>query len=432
MSNFEKFNISYKKSKIAIIGLGYVGLPLAVEFGKKREVIGFDTNKNRINDLNNLLDSSLETTPEEIKSAKKLIFTNNIDEIKSCQIFIITVPTPIDSKNKPDLTLLKRSCNMIGSIIKKNALVIFESTVYPGVTEEICAPILEKKSSLIFNKDFFCGYSSERINPGDKGHRLTMIKKVTSGSTPEISLEVDQLYLEIIKAGTHRASSIKIAEAAKVIENIQRDVNIALINEFSIIFNKLNIDTTSVLDAAKTKWNFIPFKPGLVGGHCISVDPYYLLHKAKEVGYKAEMITAGRKINNSMGHYIVEQVINLISKKCGKILNSNILIMGFTFKDNCPDIRNTKVLDLINGFREYKLNVDVYDPFINKNEVEKNYGINVVDKPEKGKYDAIVLAVEHDLFKKISFKRIKNFGKEKSIIYDIKNILKIDQADGRL
>ena len=432
MSNLKKFNITYKKSKIAIIGLGYVGLPLAIEFGKKRDVIGFDINKNRIDELNNSLDLSLETTSEEIKAANNLVFTNNLNDIKSCQIFIVTVPTPIDHENKPDLNLLKKSCNMVGSLIKKGDLVIYESTVYPGVTEEICAPILEKESGLIFNKDFYCGYSSERINPGDKEHRLTMIKKVTSGSTSEISTEVDKLYKEIIIAGTHKAPSIKIAEAAKVIENIQRDVNIALINELSIIFNKINIDTKSVLDAANTKWNFMPFKPGLVGGHCISVDPYYLLHKAQEAGYKAEMITAGRKTNNSMGYYIVEQVINLMSQKCSKILNSNILIMGFTFKQNCPDIRNTKVMDLVNGFRKHNLNIDIYDPFVNKNEVVNMHGVNIIDEPGEGKYDAIILAVEHDVFKELSFKQIKNFGKEKSIIYDIKHILEIDQVDGRL
>ena len=432
MSNYETINITYKKSRIAIIGLGYVGLPLAVEFGKKRDVIGFDINKNRIDELNNGLDSSLETTFDEINAADNLVFTNNVNDIKDCQIFIVTVPTPIDHENKPDLNLIKKSCIMVGSLLKKNDLVIYESTVYPGVTEEICVPILEKESGLIFNKDFYCGYSSERINPGDKEHRLAMIKKVTSGSTPEISTEVDELYQEIIIAGTHKAQSIKIAEAAKVIENIQRDVNIALINELSIIFNRLNIDTKSVLDAANTKWNFMPFKPGLVGGHCISVDPYYLLHKALEVGYNPEMITAGRNINNSMGNHIVEQVINLMTKKCNKISNSNILIMGFTFKENCPDIRNTRVIDLVNGFHKHNLNIDVYDPFVNKREILDKYGIKVVDKPSEGKYDAIVFAVAHNEFKKLSLKQIKNFGKDNLVIYDIKYLLDANQVDGRI
>ena len=432
MSDLKKINLTYKKSKIAIIGLGYVGLPLAVEFGKQRNVIGFDINKKRIDNLIKGLDVSLETTFEEINAAKNLIFTNNINDIKNCQIFIVTVPTPIDQVNKPDLSLLKKSCAMIGSLMKKGDLVIFESTVYPGVTEEICVPIIEKQSSFIFNKDFYCGYSSERINPGDKEHRLVMIKKVTSGSTPEISTVVDDLYKEIIIAGTHRAPSIKIAEAAKVIENIQRDVNIALINELAIIFNRLGIDTKAVLDAASTKWNFIPFKPGLVGGHCISVDPYYLLHKSLEIGYKPEIITAGRKINNSMALYIVEQVINIMSKKLIKILNSNVLIMGFTFKENCPDIRNTQVINLVKGFQKNNLNIDVYDPFVNKDEVLNQYDIKVIDKPVQGKYDAIILAVDHDKFKELSFKKIKSFGKDKSIIYDIKYLLDADQVDGRI
>lgn len=424
--------MNYKKSKIAIIGLGYVGLPLALEFGKKRNVVGFDINKNRIDQLMKGIDFSLETTSKQIKQANKLIFTNNINDIKKCQIYIVTVPTPINSKNKPDLSLLKKSSEMLGLLLKKGDLVIYESTVYPGVTEEVCAPILEQKSGLVFNIDFFCGYSSERINPGDKEHRLPFIKKVTAGSTAEISNKVDKLYKEIIVAGTHKAQSIKIAEAAKVIENIQRDVNVALINEFSIIFNKLKIDTKSVLDAANSKWNFIPFKPGLVGGHCISVDPYYLLHKALEVGHKPKMITAGRKINNSMGSYIVEQVISLMSKKIKKIINSSVLIMGFTFKENCPDIRNTKVVDLIHEFQKRGLNVDVYDPFVNSEEVFNDYKIKVVEKPKKNKYNAIVMAVAHDKFKKLSIKKIKSFGKKKLVIYDIKYVLNLKNVDGRI
>tara|TARA_B100000989_G_scaffold299063_1_gene292765 strand:+ start:10128 stop:11453 length:1326 start_codon:yes stop_codon:yes gene_type:complete len=432
MSNLNKLHYSYKKSKIAVIGLGYVGLPLAVEFAKIRDVIGFDQSLIRINELNKGIDKSLEISSKEIKSSKNLAFTNNLNDIKDCQIFIVTVPTPIDEKNKPDLSLLKKSCMMIGSLLKKGDLVIYESTVYPGVTEEICAPILQKESGLVFNIDFYCGYSSERINPGDKDRRLTMIKKVTSGSTPEISIEVDNLYNDIIKAGTHKAPSIKIAEAAKVIENIQRDVNIALINELAIIFNKLNIDTKSVLDAASTKWNFIHFKPGLVGGHCISVDPYYLLHKSLEVGYKPEMITAGRKVNNFMGSYIVERVINLMSQKGIKISNSNILIMGFTFKENCPDIRNTRVIDLVRGFHKHKLKIDVFDSFVKKNEILNEYDINLVNRPISGKYDAIILAVAHDEFKKLSLNEIKKFGKKNSVIYDIKYLLNHDEVDGRI
>ena len=421
MSSTNKLNYSYKKSKIAVIGLGYVGLPLAVEFAKIRDVIGFDQSLSRINELNKGIDKSLEISSKEIKSSNNLTFTNNLNDIKDCQIFIVTVPTPIDKENKPDLTLLKKSCMMIGSLLKKGDLVIYESTVYPGVTEEICAPILQKESGLVFNIDFFCGYSSERINPGDKDRRLTMIKKVTSGSTPEISIEVDNLYNDIIKAGTHKAPSIKIAEAAKVIENIQRDVNIALINELAIIFNKLNIDTKSVLDAASTKWNFMHFKPGLVGGHCISVDPYYLLHKSLEVGYKPEMITAGRKVNNFMGSYIAEQVISLMSQKGIKISNSNILIMGFTFKENCPDIRNTRVIDLVRRFHKHKLKIDVFDSFVKKNEILNEHNINLVNKPISGKYDAIILAVAHDEFKKLSLNEIKNLEK-KILLFMISNI----------
>ena len=432
MFNLKKIKTNYKKSKIAVIGLGYVGLPLALEFGKKRSVVGFDLNKNRIDQLKKGKDITLETSTKEIYHAKKLFFTDNVDNIKDCQIYIVTVPTPITSKNKPDLNLIKKSSEMLGSLIKKNDLIIYESTVYPGVTEEICATILEKKSGLVFNKDFFCGYSSERVNPGDKVHRLPFVKKVTSGSTVEISDVVDDLYKEIIVAGTHKAQSIKIAEAAKVIENIQRDVNIALINEFSIIFNKLNIDTKSVLDAANTKWNFLPFKPGLVGGHCISVDPYYLLHKALEVGYKPKIITAGRKINNNMAKFIVENVSSLMLKKKNKISRSNVLIMGFTFKENCPDIRNTRVIDLYKGFCKKKARVDIYDPFVNKHETYKEYGVRLIDKPKNNKYDAIIIAVKHNKFKRLSIKKIKSFGKDDCVVYDIKYLFKLEDVTDRL
>ena len=336
--------------KIALIGLGYVGLPLAVEFGKNLEVVGFDINQSRINELKKGVDSTLETTPEELEEASNLSFTTSLDDLKDCTIFIITVPTPIDKHKRPDLTPLKHSSKAVGSILKKGDIVIYESTVYPGATEEICVPILEELSGLIFNKDFYCGYSPERINPGDKEHRVTTIKKVTAGSTPEIAAEVDKLYQEIITAGTHKASSIKVAEAAKVIENTQRDVNIALINEFALIFNKLDIDTESVLEAAGTKWNFLPFRPGLVGGHCIGVDPYYLSHKALEVGYNPEMILAGRSLNDSMGFYVADQVSKLMTKKRIHVVDANVLIMGLTFKENCPDLRNTRAVDLVEEF----------------------------------------------------------------------------------
>jgi len=336
-----------KNKKIALIGLGYVGLPLAVEFGKKRTVVGFDINQPRINDLKNGVDSTLEITFKELKDAVHLSYTTNLDDVKDCEIFIVTVPTPIDKHKRPDLTPLEKSSEAVGSILKKGDIVIYESTVYPGATEEVCVPILEQQSGLKFNKDFYCGYSPERINPGDKEHRVTTIKKVTAGSTPEIATEVDELYQEIIIAGTHKASSIKVAEAAKVIENTQRDVNIALINELALIFNKLDIDTESVLKAAGTKWNFLPFRPGLVGGHCIGVDPYYLTHKAIEVGYNPEMILAGRRLNDNMGSYVADQVAKLMTKKRIHVVDSNVLIMGLTFKENCPDLRNTRVVDLV-------------------------------------------------------------------------------------
>ena len=418
--------------KIALIGLGYVGLPLAVEFGKKRTVIGFDINQPRINDLNNGIDSTLETTPEELKDATHLSYTTNLEDIKSCNIFIITVPTPIDKHKRPDLTPLEKSSKSVGSILKNGDIVIYESTVYPGATEEVCIPILEQQSGLKFNKDFYCGYSPERINPGDKEHRLTTIKKVTAGSTPEIAAEVDELYQEIITAGTHKASSIKVAEAAKVIENTQRDVNIALINELALIFNKLGIDTESVLKAAGTKWNFLPFRPGLVGGHCIGVDPYYLTHKALEVGYNPEMILAGRRLNDSMGSYVADQVSKLMTKKRIHVVDANVLIMGLTFKENCPDLRNTRVVDLVKEFKGFNCNVDVYDPWVDKDEAVHEYGIKPIDQPVEGKYDAILLAVAHDEFKRLSLEQIKAFGKDNHVLYDIKYLLKANEVDGRL
>ncbi len=418
--------------KLAIIGMGYVGLPLAIEFGKKRKVIGFDVNKSRINDLKSGNDFTLEATPQELKDAFHLSYTTNLDDIKDCTIFIITVPTPIDKYKKPDLTPLENASEAVGTILKKGDIVIYESTVYPGATEEECIPILERQSGLTFNKDFYCGYSPERINPGDKEHRLTTIKKVTSGSTLEIATEVDELYQEIIVAGTHKASSIKVAEAAKVIENTQRDVNIALINELALIFNKLDIDTESVLEAAGTKWNFLPFRPGLVGGHCIGVDPYYLTHKAIEVGHNPEMILAGRRLNDNMGSYVADQVSKLMTKKRIHIVDANILIMGLTFKENCPDIRNTRVVDLVEKFEGFNCNVDVFDPWVDKDEADYEYSIKLIDQPVEGKYDAILLAVAHDEFKALPVEKIRVFGKENHVLYDIKYLLNTDESDGRL
>ena len=418
--------------KIALIGLGYVGLPLAVEFGKKRTVIGFDINQARINDLKNGIDSTLETTLQELKDSIHLRYTTNLEDVKECTIFIVTVPTPIDKHKRPDLTPLEKSSEAVGSILKKGDIVIYESTVYPGATEEICVPILEQQSGLVFNKDFYCGYSPERINPGDKEHRITTIKKVTSGSTPEIATEVDKLYQEIIIAGTHKASSIKVAEAAKVIENTQRDVNIALINELTLIFNKLDIDTESVLEAAGTKWNFLPFRPGLVGGHCIGVDPYYLTHKALEVGYNPEMILAGRRLNDSMGSYVADQVSKLMTKKRIHVVDANVLIMGLTFKENCPDLRNTRVVDLVKEFEGFNCNVDIYDPWVNKDEAIHEYNIKPINKPVEGKYDAILLAVAHNEFKALSVEKIRAYGKDNHILYDIKYLIKANESDGRL
>jgi len=420
------------KRKISIIGLGYVGLPLAVEFGKKRSVIGFDISESRIDELKNGIDNTLEVTDLELKEAIQLSYTNDLNDIKDCEIFIITVPTPIDKDKRPDLTPLEKSSESVGSVLKKGDIVIYESTVYPGATEEKCVPILEQQSGLVFNKDFYCGYSPERINPGDKEHRLTSIKKITAGSTPEIATKVDELYKEIIIAGTHKVSSIKIAEAAKIIENTQRDVNIALINELSLIFNKLGIDTEAVLEAAGTKWNFLAFKPGLVGGHCIGVDPYYLTHKAIEVGYNPEVILAGRKINDHMGSYIVDQVSSLMTKKLIQIDGASILIMGFTFKENCPDIRNTGVLNILKGFQDFNCKVDVYDPWVNKDEAPFEFNINLIEVPKKGKYDAVILAVAHNEFKGLSAVKIKSFGKDNHVLYDVKCLLDVNESDGRL
>jgi len=421
-----------RNKKIAVIGLGYVGLPLAVEFGKKFEVIGFDINKNRIDLLKKNEDPNLEISKKEFLDSIHLNFSNIVEDIKDCNIYIVTVPTPIDNHKKPDLSALKKSSETIGSVLKKNDIVIYESTVYPGATEEFCAPILEKKSGLKFNIDFYCGYSPERINPGDKKHKLIDIKKITSGSTAEIALVIDDLYKEIIIAGTYKAESIQVAEAAKVIENTQRDLNIALINELTIIFKKLNIDTEAILKAAETKWNFMPFRPGLVGGHCIGVDPYYLTHKANAIGYKPEVILAGRKLNDNMASYVANEVSKLMTKKNIQIPKSNILIMGITFKENCPDYRNTQVIDLVKELKKYNCNVDVHDPWVNQKFIADKYNISLIDEPIKKKYDAIILAVAHDKFKLLSENLIRSYGKSNHILYDIKYLLKSNQSDGRL
>ena len=424
--------INTKNTKIAIIGLGYVGLPLAVEFGKVFETIGFDINKSRIEELLGGKDSTLEVTSHELQEATKLSYTTDAKDIQNCNIFIITVPTPIDEHKKPDLTPLVNASKTVGRLLKKDDLVIYESTVYPGATEEVCVPILEQHSGLNFNQDFFCGYSPERINPGDKEHRIAMIKKVTSGSTLGAADRVDTLYQSIITAGTHKAGSIKIAEAAKVIENTQRDVNIALINELAMIFNKLDIDTEAVLEAAGTKWNFLPFRPGLVGGHCIGVDPYYLTHKAIEANYHPEMILAGRRLNDNMGSYVVDQVSKLMIKKRIHVVDANVLIMGLTFKENCPDLRNTRVADLVTEFEIFNCNVDVYDPLADQAEAYREYGITLVSEPNNSNYDAIVLAVAHDEFKQMTLSQIKAFGKDSHVIYDIKYLFEAYQVDGRL
>ena len=419
-------------SKIAIIGLGYVGLPLAVEFGKKFETLGFDINQKRISELNAGRDSTLEVSESELASTTSLRFSDNVSDLKNCNIYIVTVPTPIDDHKQPDLTHLIKVSEMLGKVVGRDDIIIYESTVYPGATEEKCVPAVEFVSGLKFNQDFYVGYSPERINPGDKEHRLANILKVTSGSTPEIAETVDQLYKSIIIAGTHKASSIKVAEAAKVIENTQRDVNIALINELSIIFSKLDIDTLEVLEAAGTKWNFLPFRPGLVGGHCIGVDPYYLTHKAQSVGYHPEMILAGRRLNDGMGEYVVSQLVKNMLKKCIQVDGSNVLIMGLTFKENCPDIRNTKIVDIISELKEYNINVDVTDPWCSSDEVEHEYGLSLIENPEKNNYDAIIVAVAHTKFRELGAEKIRELGKENHVVYDLKYILPKASVDIRL
>ena len=418
--------------KLAIIGLGYVGLPVAVEFGRKRSVVGFDINPRRIEELRNGHDSTLETTGKELQSAKGLSFSINSEDLAECNCFIVTVPTPIDEYKRPDLTPLLKASETVGKVLKQGDIVIYESTVYPGCTEEDCVPVLEKHSGLKFNEDFYCGYSPERINPGDKEHRVTSIRKVTSGSTLEIADRVDALYNEIITAGTHKAPSIRVAEAAKVIENTQRDLNIALINELAIIFNKMGIDTEAILKAAGSKWNFLPFRPGLVGGHCIGVDPYYLTHKAQAIGYHPEIILAGRRLNDSMGVYIVAQLVKAMTKKRIQVEGSKVLVMGLSFKENCPDLRNTRVVDIVSELRDYNCEVDVYDPWVDTYEAEREYGISPVPKPRPATYDAIVLAVAHRQFKEMSLQSIRALGHRDTVLYDLKYILKANEADLRL
>ncbi len=416
-----------EQKKIAVIGLGYVGLPLAAEFGKIRSIVGFDINQERIIDLQNGIDKTLELTSDELSQANYLKFTFSKKDIEAASIYIITVPTPIDSHKKPDLTPLEKASELIGSILKKGDIVIYESTVYPGATEEVCVPILEKESGFTFNKDFYCGYSPERINPGDKEHRVADIKKVTSGSTPKIGKEVDELYAEIIKAGTHLASSIKVAEAAKVIENSQRDLNIAFVNELAKIFHKIGIDTHEVLEAAATKWNFLPFKPGLVGGHCIGVDPYYLTYKAESLGYNPQVILAGRRVNDGMGAYVASRVMKLLNV-AGTAHNAKVLVLGITFKEDCPDIRNSRVIDVIKELKEFGTNVEVYDPNANMAEVEKEYNISLLEKTASN-YDAIVYAVKHKIFKELDWGTLKSAN---TVVFDVKGQLDKSLAEERL
>ncbi|WP_347474073.1 Vi polysaccharide biosynthesis UDP-N-acetylglucosamine C-6 dehydrogenase TviB [Acinetobacter thermotolerans] len=418
--------------KIAIIGLGYVGLPLAVEFGKKVPVVGFDIHQKRIDELKSGKDHTLEVSPEELAQATRLHYSANLEDLKDCNFYIVTVPTPIDQFKQPDLTPLIKASQSIGQVLSQGDVVVYESTVYPGATEEACIPVLEQVSGLTFNKDFFAGYSPERINPGDKQHRVTNILKITSGSTPEVADYVDQVYNLIIQAGTHKAPSIKVAEAAKVIENTQRDVNIALINELAVIFNKMGIDTEAVLQAAGTKWNFLPFRPGLVGGHCIGVDPYYLTHKAQSIGYHPEIILAGRRLNDGMGAYVVTQLVKGMIKKKIQVEGAKVLVLGLSFKENCPDIRNTKVIDIVHELQEYHIQADVYDPWIDAAEAEHEYRIHPITELKNGEYDAVILAVAHEQFKAMGAAQIRALGKANHVLYDLKYVFSQAESDLRL
>ncbi|WP_436917642.1 Vi polysaccharide biosynthesis UDP-N-acetylglucosamine C-6 dehydrogenase TviB [Acinetobacter schindleri] len=418
--------------KIAIIGLGYVGLPLAVEFGKKVPVVGFDIHQKRIDELRSGKDHTLEVSPEELAQATQLTYSAELNDLKDCNFFIVTVPTPIDEFKQPDLTPLIKASQSIGKVLKKGDVVVYESTVYPGATEETCIPVLEEVSGLKFNQDFFAGYSPERINPGDKLHRVTNILKITSGSTPKVADFVDEVYNLIIDAGTHKASSIQVAEAAKVIENTQRDVNIALINELAVIFNKMGIDTEAVLQAAGTKWNFLPFRPGLVGGHCIGVDPYYLTHKAQSIGYHPEIILAGRRLNDGMGAYVVTQLVKGMIKKKIQVEGAKVLVLGLSFKENCPDIRNTKIIDIVHELQEYHIQADVYDPWVDASEAEHEYGITPVQTLVNAQYDAVILAVAHEQFKAMGVDAIRALGKANHVLYDLKYVLSQSESDLRL
>ena len=424
--------LTLNDAHIGIIGLGYVGLPLAVELGKHYPTVGFDINEPRIAELKSGKDSTLEVDADELKTATQLSYHSDLDSLKACNVYIVTVPTPIDEFNRQDLSPLVSASKALGQVISPGDVVIYESTVYPGATEEVCVPVIEKHSGLTYNKDFFAGYSPERINPGDKEHRVTTILKVTSGSTPEIAEFVDQLYASIITAGTHKASSIRVAEAAKVIENTQRDVNIALINELALIFNRLGIDTLEVLEAAGTKWNFLPFRPGLVGGHCIGVDPYYLTHKAQEIGYHPAMILAGRRVNDGMGSHIVGRVVKLMNQRRIHVADANVLILGLTFKENCPDLRNTRVVDIIEEFQDYNANVHVYDPWVDPAEAEHEYGLKLVKDLQPDTYDAVILAVSHHQFLDMGVDTIRALGKKQSVLFDVKSILPADKVDDRL
>lgn len=424
--------LSLRNCRIGVVGLGYVGLPLAVEFGKHYNTVGFDVKQARIDELSRGRDSTLEVSRQELKSADRLTFTGDVKDMKSCKVYIVTVPTPIDEYKRPDLTPLVKASESLGTVLKRGDVVVYESTVYPGCTEEVCVPILERVSGLKFNRDFFAGYSPERINPGDKQHRLPTIKKVTSGSTPEAADFIDSLYASIITAGTYKASSIKVAEAAKVIENTQRDVNIALINELALIFNRLGIDTEEVLLAAGTKWNFLPFRPGLVGGHCIGVDPYYLTHKAQEIGYHPEMILAGRRLNDNMSLYVAGEVVKLMTSKRIHVKGSRILVLGLTFKENCPDLRNSKVIDIIRELEKYGAKVDVHDPWIDVKEARLEYGVQPLRALGSTKYDAAVLAVAHKEFRDLGIRSIRKLLKSTSVVYDIKHVFARDEVDGRL
>ena len=432
MSELNQLSVSPETSKLAVIGLGYVGLPLAVEFGKRRPVVGFDVNTDRINALQGGHDATLEVSDEELSSACQLQFSSNLSDLQECNTFIVTVPTPIDKHKRPDLTPLIKASEAIGKLLKRGDVVIYESTVYPGATEEDCIPVLESVSGLKFNLDFFAGYSPERINPGDKTHRLTTITKVTSGSTPKIADFVNDLYASIITAGTYKAESIRVAEAAKVIENTQRDLNIALINELAMIFNRMGIDTEAVLKAAGTKWNFLPFRPGLVGGHCIGVDPYYLTHKAEALGYHPQIILAGRRMNDGMGAYVAGQLVKALLRKRIQVQGARVLVMGLTFKENCPDLRNTRVVDVVAELKDYGINVDVFDPWVDTAEAEHEYGITPIALPQTDAYNGIVLAVAHQEFLDMGLAEIRKLGREEYVLYDLKYVLPADQSDLRL